>query len=480
MSKVGQLVLKLNQSEKRYLNMYLKVGKKDSILYQYFAHLQQFPEAKPDDLKHIGPKEERKINAHLTKLYKTILKHLRTYYADSTDDTVLDGYYRDIEILKTKGLYKDAEKLLKRFIEIATKQNAFEQLCKAYYLQWMMFQIKGKLTIEKNEEIQSKIETAEDRDYEIKRLKRLYRKLMVVYNHYRFEGKKIQFELEKEHHVFLSQKVEDLSSDRAKMILFEIKCLFAVVSERSDEHFKYRKEQYDFMVSSELYQDSYLNQLLILGNILAFIRKNENQEKAFQKYFSILKSEYANKVGKEALFDEKYFDIYVQNNWYQIIQQPNSVGQLVQFQEHIQEAMNKMVKLNENLLMRSELILIKGYWLFNDLDQALKKLIDFQHNHRNRKDSPTYLECELIYMFYFIAKSKTDELDHYILAFERKLKRRNLKLDDELNDLFEHLKQYNQNAEFEKEKISMIGKDKFYYLLLSSLSKNKTLQEVNN
>jgi hypothetical protein len=477
MSKVGQLISKLNQSEQRYLNLYLKLGKKDSLLFKYFTYLQQFPEAKPSDLAKIGPKEERKINAHLTKLHKTILKHLRSYYADASDDSILEGYYRDIEILKTKGLYKDAEKLLVKYIEVAQKQNAFEQLCKAYYMQWMMYQIKGKLTIDNNETLQEKIEEAEDRDYEIKRLKRLYRKLMVVYNHYRFEGKKIDFELNSEHNKFLKQEVESLSSDRAKMILFEIKCLFAVVSEQSDEHFKYRKEQYDFMVSSELYEDSYLNQLLILGNILAFTRKH-NDRASFERYFDILKGEYSDKVGKEALFDEKYFDVYVQNQWHQIIQEPNSIQQLIQFQNHLQAAMKKMVKLNENLQMRSELLLIKGYWLFNNLDQALEKLIDFQHEHRNRKDSPLYLESELIYMLYFISKKKVDELDRSVAAFERKLRRRGLNLNEELNGILNQIKFFNDNARFEAGKIIESINDQFYAVLFTSLVQNKLLKEV--
>lgn len=477
MSKVGQLISKLNQSEKRYLNLYLKLGKKDSLLFKYFLFIQEHPEAGVEALKSIGPSTERKINAHLTKLNKTILRHLRAYYGESSEENLLECYYMDIELLKSKGLYKDAQKLLDKLKVKARKMEAFDQLSKAYYMQWMMHQVSGKLTIDLNEELQSKIEVAEEQDYEIKRLKRLYRKLMVTYNHFRFDGKRIKIDFSKEQSKYFEIEIKNLSSDRAKMILFEIKCLNAVLNEDAIKHYKFRKEQYAFMIESKLYQESHLNQLLILGNILAFTRKERNDQE-FLLYFDLLKNKYSDKVGQDPLFDEKYFDVFIQNQWHKIIQNPNSPDQIDEFQAYINSAIQRMVRLNENLVMRSELVLIKGYLLFNQFDLAITQLIDYQHKHRNRKDSPLYLESEILYMLYFVSKEKIDELDRSIHSLDRKLKRRNIELIKEMNFLFDIIKHYNSEGELLVEDTTRVILDVFYNALLNSIITKRPVHSV--
>jgi hypothetical protein len=81
-------------------------------------------------------------------------------------------------------------------------------------------------------------------------------------------------------------------------------------------------------------------------------------------------------------------------------------------------------------------------------------------------------------MLYFISKKKVDELDRSVAAFERKLRRRGLNLNEELNGILNQIKFFNDNARFEAGKIIESINDQFYAVLFTSLVQNKLLKEV--
>jgi len=124
-----QLISSLNQSEKRYIKLVAKAftskGTDNQLaLFDAFDRQQQYDEDK------IRKQFENKIpakNFHVAKnrLYNLILKALHLYHLKNSDHEKINQLLFQSQILQKKGLYKQADALNEKAMQMALKMGKF-------------------------------------------------------------------------------------------------------------------------------------------------------------------------------------------------------------------------------------------------------------------------------------------------------------------------------------------------------------------
>lgn len=124
-----ELIKSLNKSEKRYFKVFSSrhtIGEENSYikLFDYIDKLDEYDEAQV--FKHFkGQALLNKFSITKGRLYNNILKSLDTFHSTSSIDSQIFRQIHSAEILYNKGLYKQAEKILKSAEKQAIKHQRF-------------------------------------------------------------------------------------------------------------------------------------------------------------------------------------------------------------------------------------------------------------------------------------------------------------------------------------------------------------------
>ncbi|GEM_PF-4161711 len=245
------LVHSLNKQEKRYFNLYLKRNKEEGYishlkLFNIYAGLNKFDAAK---LK-------KKIQAagivrHIAeikyKLQQSILKSLNLFHSASSNEIKLRDKINQVEILSSKMLFRQCEKLIEKTKSSAYKIENYPIIMELIRLQRnILFKTSdsrqlnkelNRLFREKNNINQQQIIT--DKLLEV--CDKLY---MLHYSKGIIRNKKDIQEARSVLKNATQYKINKIISDRAKYYFHHAHCLYAYMIQ--DDHMNYLHSQANF------------------------------------------------------------------------------------------------------------------------------------------------------------------------------------------------------------------------------------------
>ena len=115
------LIKSLTKSEKRYFKLYSSLQSGDKNYLKLFDAIEKQVEYNEEAIKQKFKKEIfiRHLPSEKNHLYSLILKSLRTYHAESSASSLLKELLKDMEILYSKALYKECNKVVNRVKKLA-------------------------------------------------------------------------------------------------------------------------------------------------------------------------------------------------------------------------------------------------------------------------------------------------------------------------------------------------------------------------
>jgi len=121
------LVKSMSKSEKRFFKMFSAIQSGEKNYLKVFDFIEKQTEYDEEELKDHFADETfiKHLPSEKNHLYKTILKSLRSYFAEQSVASILKQEIRNIEILYNKALYKECRKFLKRAKRIAADYEKF-------------------------------------------------------------------------------------------------------------------------------------------------------------------------------------------------------------------------------------------------------------------------------------------------------------------------------------------------------------------
>lgn len=148
-----RLIKSLTKSEKRYFKLYVSAFREQSgllALYDFIEKQETYNEASVNNFvaSQGGHQQLHVIKYSLTRL---ILKVMRSYYAEKTEENKFIEAFADIVFLQRKGLYKECQQLITRFYK---KAQSGEYFVKS--LQFLVFQQSLIYVNEKSKTLEKK------------------------------------------------------------------------------------------------------------------------------------------------------------------------------------------------------------------------------------------------------------------------------------------------------------------------------------
>jgi len=120
-----ELIKSLGQTEKRYFRVFASMHGGDKNYLKLFDTIEKQKSYNEDDIKKQfeGEKFIDQLTATKNYLYHLILKSLRNYHAEDSIEMRLKSLLMDIEILYTRGLFLQVEKLVAKGIRLALEYD---------------------------------------------------------------------------------------------------------------------------------------------------------------------------------------------------------------------------------------------------------------------------------------------------------------------------------------------------------------------
>jgi len=440
MRSLFKLVKSLHPSEKRYVNLKLQSNKSNSLLHSYFETLQNQNEY---DFEFIADKYSKTspkvLKNSLRNLYSNVLKYLRSYNANSHDESVLADMLRDVRILQDKSMFDEAGKLNKRLLKQSSTLEYFYYEKEAIRNKWNLSHLKGELSHDFTDEIEESFSEVIEKELEISKININYRRAVTLYYEYFFYERK---EETKQMLIKLADSIKNqgmarLKSAKSMMSSYEILAMGSIIQGDILAHHNVRKDQLKLLLTSEVFEKDYLSQLLVLSNLFTYL-KSVKSIKILKDYMQYMKSYFLPLVEKNAdgVLTEKYYDIYFQNqvhiqNWYL---NNEVINQLL---EEFKAVSKKEFKRNTLLLSRVYLSFAQLLILSGDYKQALRHLIEYQSLSLDKKNSTNFVDSELHLLMLYHLMGKQDVFDKGFETIKRKARIEVIAFNDDQNILFD-------------------------------------------
>lgn len=431
MKNLYNLIKNLSQSEKRYIKLRLQSTKAASQSILYFDTIARQKNYDFDQLANIDSKSVPVLRSNLDKLYRSILKQLRIFHADTNKEVKLQGVLTDVKLLKEKGLIKEAKKLNAKLVRYAKEEEQFHILKKALSNQWILLHLSGMLSFETTEKLEEDMEWAREREIEQEELNKLYRRGVGLYYSYFFKEKKSEY-IDGIKEILAGKLVsseETLGSDNSKMVYFEIRSICRMVLGDLKGHHEERKRQLKLLFSAVLFERDYINKLLVTSNLFTYLKIN-CKIKEFSHYLDFF-GEYFSRVAKtssDSVLIEKYFDVFFQNK----IFQQYFLGSTEEIESLIKDFLslvNERRLVNKLLISRTYLSLSELLIILEIPKRVIPLLIEYQDWDKTNKVSKSFIDSELLFLVIYWKREKFDSLELKITAFTKFVKAKDVKLD---------------------------------------------------
>lgn len=137
------LIKSLNMSEKRHFKIFASrhiIGGDENNYVKLFDAIDK--QKKYDEQKLLQKEKFNQLSLQKNRLYEIILKSLRTYHTNLSVNTELKGIVHNVEILFTKGLYEQCEKMIAKGKKIANKYEMYLHLLELFKWEFKLMQIQ--------------------------------------------------------------------------------------------------------------------------------------------------------------------------------------------------------------------------------------------------------------------------------------------------------------------------------------------------
>ena len=126
-TELHDLIKSLTKSEKRFFKLHSALQSGDKNYLRLFEAIDKQKVYDEEGLKQFFAKETfiKHLPSEKNHLYKLILKALRAFHAESSVSGILKQEIKNIEILYSKALYTECNKLLHRAKRIARENERF-------------------------------------------------------------------------------------------------------------------------------------------------------------------------------------------------------------------------------------------------------------------------------------------------------------------------------------------------------------------
>jgi hypothetical protein len=155
MNALHELLKQLSPSERRYVHLQLSAARSDSLLLQVFETMGRTGSVRDEDLLSVlsEVKNVQRLRALEHKLYQSILRHMRSYHAQSTISARIGALFGEVEFLFEKKLYRHCERHLAKIEKLAQDNH----LTPAEWLvqDWRLRLYENR-TFEEKEELRSR------------------------------------------------------------------------------------------------------------------------------------------------------------------------------------------------------------------------------------------------------------------------------------------------------------------------------------
>lgn len=433
MKNLYNLIQNLTQSEKRYIKLRLSSTKASSDTLTYFDVLAKQKSYNFDALSKLDNKSTTVLRSNLDKLYRSVLKQLRLFHSNINPETKLQGILFDVNLLREKGLIVEAKKLNAKLIKLCKEEEQFQILNKALSNQWLLHHLSGMLSFETTNELETEITACKKKEVELEELNSLYRRGVSLYYSYFFKSKKASY-LEGVKIILnqdILQQLDQLNSDSAKMVGFEISSLCHMVLGDLKNHHKIRRDQLKLLFTSSIFKSDFINKLLVTSNVFTYLKSNASL-KEFSAYLDAYKKYFAPIVSKttDSVLIEKYYDVLFQNSIYktQYYQDPDVVFELINLFNEVVEvkSLSNSLLINRTFLSLAEALVLKG-----EYKKSIPLLIEYQDRAKGAKTSKAYIDSELLYLFVYREMNKFDAFESKIASFDKSIRNKNISLDND-------------------------------------------------
>lgn len=478
MRKLHDLIHGLTQGEKRYVKIRLKANKASSLLNTYFDFISKKRNYSFEKVREIGGQSTKLTQSNLSLLFEVVLKHLQGHYSAKNSEYRLRGDLSNVKILIDKGFYSEAKTLSRKLIQKAEIKEDLEVLKAALKEYWNIHLLNGELDDDLNEGIQKQLNLTFGKEEEIINLEEIYRLVTTLYYNFFFKKRDLKYQREVSD---LTKELSDshLLSDKARHVFYEIMSIESVINSDLNKHHAIRKNQLKHLINSPVFESQNLLILMVLSNTFTLLKTKAlvNELNAYlifmEEYFKPFID-----TGADSVFIEKYCDIYFSNHSFIQAWLPNEAklnDLLGMFNSVISKGdLSSPILIRRIYLTLIELLIISENHkvtrsLFNQFFNFSKK--EKYYNH--------YIAGDLLFIVENILEGRLDTFDHALEAFNRKLKRNELELDQDqkvlhqlLNDIFRESKKEPQFY------VSKIENKQTYKLIIYMLLFKGSLTEI--
>lgn len=480
MKKLHDLIHSLSQGEKRFVKIRIKGNKSNSLINGYFDYLSKQKKYSFDKVKQFGNQSSKLTQSNLSLLYEVILKHLRSHYGSKNLEFGLRGDLSVVKILMDKGLITEALNHCKKLISKAAFKEEFEVLKSAYKEFWNLHLLNGDLNDESNLNIQQALNKVDEKESEILRLEELYRMVTTLYYNYFFKKRDEKYQkLIQQVTKVLDQPV--LLSDKSQHIFYEIKSIESVVHNNLENHHKFRKQQLKHLIKSPVFETENLLILMVLSNTFTYL-KSKAFVRELAAYLDFMETyfEPVIKSGSDNVLAQKYYDIYFSHQCFLQSWDP-SKEKIELLTSLFKTVILKGYFSNALLVGRTYLSLIELYIVSENYKVTGPFLTEFFLLSKKEKYSKHYLEGDLLFLIENYLQEKMDTFDNSLQAFNRKIRKNEIELDQDqktllalLNDLF---KETPKEVGFY---LDQLGNKQTYKLFVYKLLEDKTFDQIRS
>ncbi|MFK7905708.1 MAG: hypothetical protein AB8B69_11315 [Chitinophagales bacterium] len=290
-TQLFDLIQSLDKSEKRYFKLHCSQYKGDDSQYLKLFDAIDKQEVYDEGILKEKFKNEKFVKQfHVMKnyLYNLTLDSLWRFYAGKTINQQIGELIDKSEILKEKGLFQQALKLLQKAAKTAEKHETFEH-CLLVYKRLKLLYIR-KIDVDNFEKRLN--EYIEKEQWALRQMNNLMHYEWLSNQTFKLYHRKHIARNEHDEEAYqvllgdsLLQKSEDATSNLAKMHFFNIKALCYETVGDLQESCENRKELVNlFEVNGDLIQRSFVNYLVSLNNLL----HNYNELRDYPHFFEVL------------------------------------------------------------------------------------------------------------------------------------------------------------------------------------------------
>ena len=446
MEKLHDLIHRLSKGEKRSLKIKLNANKSSSILNSYFDILSKQKTYSFDALQKSRNQTVSLTKSSLSLLYEVILKNLVHLNGSKNEELSLRNEFAIVKILMKKGLTNSAVVSCKKLIDKAEKLEEFGLLKDIYDEYWNLYLLKGELNNEVNQKIQADLELVCFKEKEITDLRQIFRNLTTIYYNYFFK-KRDESYLAQVRNLTKDLIEKDFLSDKAKVIYYEIKSIEHNLHNDLESLHNVRTSQFKHLTNSSVFDTEHLLKLMVFSNLFVKL-KSQALINELNAHLDFMEGYFSELISKNSdhIISEKYYDIYFSNACYSLVWSPN------------EEMSNKLINLFNNivsdklitnnlLLARIYLSLIKLLLIDGDYKLTSNLLVRFFNLLKKNKYSQLYVDGELIFLIKNVLQHKIDSIEHELEAFNRKIKRNKIELNQDQSNLLELINGLRKNKE---------------------------------